>query len=51
MRFFVGKRIGPFWVGVSGRPCLKCGHPQPFNRPAFLFGVFLGCVLLYALLR
>lgn len=52
MRLYIGKRIGPLYVGASfRRPCSHCGKPQPFNWPAFWVGVFLGCVLLYGLLR
>ena len=52
MRLFVGQRIGPFYVGASFRPpCSHCGKSQPFNWPAFVFGVLLGIVVLSALLN
>ena len=56
MRFFGSIRIPhtPIRVGliterIGRRACTHCGNVQPFNWPAFWFGVLLGCVLLAAL--
>lgn len=47
VRIFLGRRIGPFYIGASFRPqCSHCGKAQPFNWPAFWIGVLLGVAVL-----
>ena len=47
MRLFIGKRVGPLYIGASFRPsCSHCGKAQPFNWPAFWIGVLLGIAVL-----
>jgi len=49
MRFYLGRRLPlGFYGGMSfrGGHCQHCGQAQPFNWPAFWFGVVAGLVLL-----
>lgn len=54
MRLFLGRRLPlGFYGGISfnPKPCRHCGQPQPFSWGGFWFGVLIGLVGLFLLVR